>query len=165
MARVKLDFKGLPPAEKVIRAEQIVASLTDNKNYPTPNPPLADVTTAINGLRTATVEAQQARQLAQAKTAAQNDSEDALDRVMRQLAAYIENVSAGDEALIRSAGVSIRSAAAATPDAATAPTALSATEGDHDGEIDLHWNRVNRARSYIVERSADPPSDASWTHA
>ena len=163
MARIKLDFKGLSTADKVIRAEQIVASLTGNPNFPTPNPPLAAVTTAINGLRTAIVEAQTARQAAQAKTVAQNDSEDELDKVMRQIAAYIENVSGGDEKMILSAGVSVRSPSTATSDTLAAPTGLSATEGDHEGEIDLHWNSVKRARSYVVERSADPPGDTSWS--
>jgi Fibronectin type III domain len=163
MARVKLDFKGLAPADKVIRAEQIVTSLTGNPHFPTPNPPLTAVTSALNGLRAALVETQQARHQAFAKTVAQNESEDALDQVMRQLAAYIDNVSAGDETMIRSAGVSVRSATIATGDDFTAPTALSVSEGDHDGELDLHWNSVKRARSYIIERSADPPTDSSWS--
>jgi len=165
MARIKLDFKGLAPADKIIRAEQIVASLTGNPNFPTPNPPLAMVTNAINTLRTSIVDAQKARQESQAKTADQNRNEDTLDQIMRQLAAYIENVSGDDEAKIRSAGVSIRAAATPATDPLTAPSGLSATEGDHEGEIDLHWNSVKRARSYIVEHSADPPSDTSWSQS
>jgi hypothetical protein len=162
MAQIKLDFRKLAPAEKVTRAEQIVASLTGNPNFPTPNPPLTAITAGANTLRTSIVEAQQTRQLAQAKTVAQNDDEFALDQLMRQLAAYIENVSGGDEKIIRSAGVSVRSPSTVTTDTLAAPTALSATEGDHDGEIDLHWNSVKRARSYIIEHSADPPTDTSW---
>ena len=165
MARIKLDFKGLAPADKIIRAEQIVDSLTGNPNFPTPNPTLAAVTAAINTLQTSIVNAQKARQEAQAKTADQNRNEDTLDQIMRQLAAYIENVSADDEAKIRSAGVGIRSATPPATDPLTAPSGLSATEGDHEGEIDLHWNSVKRARSYIVEHSADPPNDTSWSQS
>jgi hypothetical protein len=163
MAQIKLNFKDLSPADKATRADQIVANLAGNAHFPTPNPPLATVTAAANALRTALVEARTARQESQAKTAAQNDREDDLDKIMRQLAAYIENVSAGDETMIKSAGVSVRSPTATSADGLAAPTALSATEGDHDGEIDLHWNSVKRARSYIVERSPDPPTDSSWT--
>lgn len=163
MARIKLDFRKLSPADKVVRATQIVASLTGNLNYPTPNPPLATVTAAIDTLQTSIVDTQKARQAAQAKTAAQHDNEEALDQIMRQLAAYIENVSDGDDAKIRSAGVSIRSAATPSSEILSAPTALSATEGDHEGEIDLSWNSVKRARSYVIQHSADPPTDTSWT--
>lgn len=163
MARIKLDFRDLSPADKVVRAEQIVASLTGNLNFPTPNPTLATVTTAIDALQTSIVDTQKARQAAQAKTAAQRDNEAALDQIMRQLAAYIENVSDGDEAKIRSAGVSIRSAATPSTDTVSAPANLSPTEGDHEAEIDLSWNRVKGARSYIIQHSADPPTDTSWT--
>lgn len=163
MTQIKLDFRGLAPADKIIRAEQIVASLTGNTNFPTPNPPLATVTASINTLRAAIVDAQKARQRAQSMTAKQHDDEATLDQIMRQLAAYIENVSGDDAAMIRSAGVSIRSAATSTTDTLAAPSGLSATEGDHEGEIDLHWNSVKRARSYVIQHSADPPTDTSWT--
>ncbi|HJQ26304.1 MAG TPA: fibronectin type III domain-containing protein [Blastocatellia bacterium] len=163
MAKVKPDFKRLPVADKVIRGQQIVGSLTGNEGFPTPNPPLAQITAAIDGLQTAITGAQVARQTARAKTAEQNDKEAALDQLMTQLAAYIESVSGGDETMIKTAGVGIRSAASASDDL-SAPTGLSATAGDHDGEVDLHWNRIARARSYVIERSADPPTDSSWAH-
>jgi Fibronectin type III domain len=163
MAKVKLDFRRLPVADKVIKGQQLVASLTGNASFPTPHPPLAQITAAIDGLQMAVTDAQVARQAARAKTAEQNDKEAALDKLMTQLAAYIESTSGGDETLIKAAGADVRSLAASS-EGLTAPTALAATEGDHNGEIDLHWNRVNRARSYVIERSADPPTDSSWTH-
>ena len=46
MAKGKLDFKRLPVADKVIRGQQIVGSLTGNEGFPTPNPPLAQITAA-----------------------------------------------------------------------------------------------------------------------
>lgn len=163
MAKVKLDFKRLPISDKIVRAQQIVRNLTGNPDFPTPNPPLAQVTAAIQLLETKAVSAQAARQAAQAATAEQNDAEAALDRVMDQVGGYIESVSSGDEAKIISAGVSVRSSTSA-PRELTAPSALAATEGDHDGEIQLHWDRVGAARSYVIERSPDPPTDASWVH-
>lgn len=49
MAKVKLDFKRLPIAEKIVRARQIIKNLTGNPDFPNPNPPLAQITT-ISGL-------------------------------------------------------------------------------------------------------------------
>lgn len=40
---------------------------------------------------------------------------------------------------------------------------VSATEGDHEREIDLSWDTVKGAKSYI-ERSPDPPTATSWMH-
>ena len=45
------------------------------------------------------------------------------------------------------------------------PQSLSATAGDHDGEIDLSWKAVPKARSYTIEASLDPATPTSWTHA
>lgn len=163
MARVKLDFKRLSVAEKIIRGRQLVDSLTNNPKFLQPNPPLAEVIAALDALQAAIQAAQLSRQVARAKTAEQHQAEDVVDRVLTQLLAYIESVSGGDEVLIKEAGADVRATTASAGDL-TAPTALSATAGDHDGEIDLHWNRVNHARSYIIERSADPMTDTSWTH-
>jgi len=41
---------------------------------------------------------------------------------------------------------------------------LSATAGDHEGEVDLAWDGVAGARSYVIEKSADPPTATSWGH-
>lgn len=49
--------------------------------------------------------------------------------------------------------------------AATAPTGLTASEGDHDGTLDLHNDRAKGARSYVYEMSLDPPTATSWKHA
>jgi hypothetical protein len=43
------------------------------------------------------------------------------------------------------------------------PTGLSATAGDHEGEIDLTWDTVKGAKSYVLERSPDPPTANSDT--
>jgi len=161
--KVKLDFRNLPLAEKVVRAQQLVASLTNNSHFPTPNPPLAQITGAIDSLQNTMVEAQTLRQAARAKTAEQNEQEAALNQIVSQLIGYIENVSAGDEKLILSAGVDVRTPSSSSGDL-SAPTGFSATAGDHDGEIDLHWNRVSHAKSYVIERSLDPPTDTSWAH-
>jgi hypothetical protein len=45
------------------------------------------------------------------------------------------------------------------------PPALAATAGDHDGEIDLSWDTVAGAKSYVIEKSPDPPTPTSWAHA
>ena len=39
---------------------------------------------------------------------------------------------------------------------------MAATAGDDEGGIELSWDAVRGARSYVVERSTDPQA-ASWT--
>jgi hypothetical protein len=165
MPRIKLNLRSLTIPEKIARSQQIVAALTDNPNFTAPHPPLAQVSAAINELETATNAAQAARQEAKARTAAQNAKEDALDKIMAQLVAHVESIAGDDQQLIMSAGLDVRAAAAPAPTTPPAPPALTATAGDHEGEIDLSWDTVRGARSYVVERSPDPPTESSWTHA
>lgn len=164
MAKIKLNLDRLSLAEKIAKARQIVKAITGNPNFPTPTPPLAALTTAINEAEAAAAEAQQARQTAKEKTSHQGQKEEALVKLVTQLAAYVESV-AGDEKTILSAGMDTREKAVAATDTTTEPHGLSASGGDHDGEIDLSWDKVSGAKSYVIEKSSDPPTTTSWTHA
>ena len=99
MSKIKLNFRDLSIPEKVARARQIATALTSNTDFPSPQPPLAQVTTAIDELETAYTQAQAARQEAKARTSAQNQKEETVDRAMSRLASYIESASGGDPIL------------------------------------------------------------------
>jgi Fibronectin type III domain len=164
MAKIKLNLRTLSTPEKIARARQIVTALTENSNFPAPNPPLAQVSTAIDKVEQLNDDVQAARAAAKAKTSELNQQEAALDRTLTQLAAYVESVGGDDEAKIISAGMETRAARSAAGDV-SAPHDLSASAGDHEGEVDLQWDKVNNARSYIVEQSPDPPTDSSWSNS
>ena len=163
MAKVKLNIRGLSTTNKVAKARQIIKALTDNADFTTPQPPLAAIGTAAHELETAHGDVQTARQTAVTKTSIMHEKEDALEAMLRQLAGYIESVAGDDESKILSAGISIRTTTP-TAQAPATPIALSATEGDHEGEIDLSWDTVKGAKSYVIERSPDPPTATSWVH-
>jgi hypothetical protein len=165
MPKVKLNFRRLSIPEKIARAHQVVAALTGNSNFPTPHPTLAELTAAAGALETASNTAQAARREAKRHTAAMGHKEDDLDQLMTQLGAYVESVAGDDEAMIMSAGLETRSAAAPDSSAPEAPETLTATTGNHEGEIELSWDTVRGARSYIVERTTDPQTAASWIQA
>lgn len=163
MARVKLNIRSLSTTDKVAKARQIIRALTGNADFATPHPPLAAITTAADELETAHGETQTARQNAVTMTSIMHEKETALEGLLRQLAGYIESVAGDDESKILSAGISVRTATPTTQ-APETPSAFSATEGDHEGEIDLSWDTVKGAKSYVIERSPDPPTATSWVH-
>ena len=165
MAKLKLNFSRLSLSEKLAKARQIVTALTGNTNFPTPSPALTAVTTAVNETEAAAADAQQARQTAKEKTSIQNQKEDALERLIVQLASYVESVAGDDEQLILSAGMDTRARSIAATESPAQPQGLAASAGDHDGEIDLSWDKLPGAKSYVIEKSNDPPTDKSWTHA
>jgi hypothetical protein len=165
MSRIKLGLASMSVMEKVARCRQIVAALTNNTHFPAPQPPLAEITAAINELEAAATATQAARQEAKARTAAQTMTEAALDQTMMKLVAFVESVAADDPALVTSVGLEMRDPSNVVTDTPNAPASLTATDGDFTGEIDLSWDTVRGARSYVVECSPDPPTDSSWTHS
>ena len=164
MAKIRLNLNSLTVPQKLAKAQQIVSSLTGNASFPTPAPGLANITSAINELDSAAAAVQTARQTAKEKTSAQNEKEATLDQLLTQLASYVESVAGSDEQKILSAGMDMRAPAVPTNAPPEQPQALTPTAGDHDGEIDLSWDTVSGAKSYIIEQSADPVTPTTWTH-
>jgi hypothetical protein len=139
--------------------------LTGNSNFPTPHPTLAEVAAGAEALEAAFNAAQAARLEARRRTAAQGIKEDELLHLVNQLGAHVESVAGGDESLILSAGLELRSDHTPDTSTPTAPETLTATTGNHEGEIELSWDAVRGARSYVVERSTDPQAANSWMQA
>jgi hypothetical protein len=163
MAKVKLNFRRLSVAEKIAKAQQIVTALTGNASFPNPNPPLATITTGTNSLSGAYATALAAKAALKAAVADQSAKEDALDQLISQIASYVESVAGMDETLINSAGMDAKAPPSA-PQMPDTPSSLESTVGDHDGQIDLSWDPVSGAKSYVIQQSADPPTTTSWAH-
>lgn len=164
MAQIKLNFSRLSISEKIARARQIVAAMTGNPNFTSPTPPLNLITNVADGLEEAAADVQAARQTAKVKTTVQNTKEDQLDKLVAQEIAYVTAVAGGSEEIIQSAGMDVR-ATRVTGNIPSQAQNLSATASDHDGAMDLSWDRVPGAASYTIEMSPDPPTATSWTHA
>lgn len=73
-------------------------------------------------------------------------------QTLRDLAAYVQNGSGGDEAKILSAGMSVRDAAA--PVTMMPVTGLESSPGEDSGEVDLTWNPVRGASTGEVTTNA-----------
>lgn len=163
MARIKLNLKNLTVTQKVAKGRQIVAAMTNNNNFPTPSPPLTDVTTALEDLEKAFALVQSAKSEVATRVVVQENAATKVDQILTQLGGYVESVAGKDDTLITSAGMDTKAARSASS-VPNVPQALKATAGDHDGEIDLSWKAVSNARSYTIESSVDPATASSWTH-
>jgi hypothetical protein len=165
MIKIKLNFRNMSVPEKIARAQQILTAMTGNTHFLHPSPDLSELSAAVIELEAAANAAQAARLEAKARTATLAQREEDLTRLMSQLVAHVESVAGDDEAIVYGAGFEPRGAAAPASGGPDAPASLTATAGDHDGEIELSWDAVRGARSYVVERSPDPPAESTWTHA
>lgn len=164
MARIRLNLRNLSVTEKIARGRQIVTAMTNNPSFASPNPPLSDVTTALDDLEKAFASVQAARSEVATRTTTQDNASATLDQKLTQLAGYVESVAGKDDSLITSAGMETKASRSA-PTVPTAPQGVSATAGEHEGEINLVWRPISNARSYVLEYSLDPATPNSWTHA
>jgi hypothetical protein len=161
MDKVKLNLRSLSPEELAGLANNIVTAMTGNANFPTPNPTLASVGGLIDALQIKIAAQTAAASAAKLATSERKTAEDALGDALRQLAAYVENASGGDQVKIESAGMQVRSGSGSIGELAQVSN-LSVSEGDDDGELDAQWDRVYGAKSYEVQTSADPNVAGSW---
>ena len=164
MARVRLNLRSLNVPAKIAKGRQIVTSMTENKNFPNPTPPLTEVTANLNDLEQAFSQVQSARAEVTTRTATQVNAEAKLDQTLTQLAGYVESVAGKDHTLITSVGMEIKASRSA-PTLPSVPQSVSAAAGEHDGEILLSWKPVVNAKSYLIESSTDPATATTWEHA
>jgi hypothetical protein len=137
--------------------------MTNNATFQTPNPPLTEVTAAIDELDKAQAAVQAAKSEVATRVLTQDGAETKVNQMLTQLSGYVESVAGTDDSLITSIGMETRSSRTA-PQAPTVPQGLSATAGDHEGEIKLSWKAISNARSYAIESSQDSATATSWTH-
>ena len=163
MGRVRLNLKNLTVTDKIAKARQIITAMTGHTSFPNPSPALTDVTTALDHLEEAFALVQSARSEVATRVSTQDTAEAKVDEVLTQLASYVESVAGKNESLITSAGMNTK-ASPSPSSVPSVPQSLSAAAGDHEGEINLYWKAVPKARSYTIEASLDPATSTSWTH-
>ena len=163
MPRVRLNLKNLTVTEKIAKGRQIVTAMTNNTSFPNPNPPLTEVTAALDELTQAFALVQAAKSEVTTRVVTQDNAGANVDQALTKLAAYVESIAGKDDTLITGAGMETKSSPS-PPTLPSVPQAPSASAGEHEGEINLVWKAVQNARSYTIEVSQDPATPASWTH-
>ena len=120
------------------------------------------MTTAVNDYETALNNEKAAYETAKSMTVIAHQKRVALELLTNQLANNIENLSGGDAGKIKSTGMDTKAKPVRTKAILSKPTALAATRGEKDGEIDLHWDAVRGASSYRIESCLDPLVSNKW---
>jgi hypothetical protein len=154
--KVLLDFIKLSVAEKIAFYRNIIAKLTDNPTYPTPEVPLTDAKAVVDALEAAFVAS---RDGSHSAISAMHDNEAAANAVFYKLAAYVEKVAEGDETKILSSGFH----ESRQPISRQKPQ-LSAADGANTGSVKLIAKAVDRAGAYIWQSAKEslPVEDSEW---
>jgi hypothetical protein len=162
MAKAKLGLQKLTPEGIVAQANTVITAMTGNPVFTTPNPTLAAVTTLKTTAATKIAAYNTSLAASSTALADRDTAVQALASALTQLAAYVENISAGDRVKIESAGLAVRGTPApvgSMPQVAN----LVATASDFEGALDVGWDPVYGAGSYEVHTSADPVTGSSWS--
>jgi len=159
-----LNIEGFTPSEVVSKGQSIHDSMDGNANFTTPNPALAGVQTHIDTANDKIAAADTKVAAAREAVAARRAAVEGLIVLLRQLAAYVENQSAGDEDKILSAGFSVRAVNnGSTPNASEAIiTILSLTATINPGELRLRIKPFSHALYYEAFTSMTPENAESW---
>jgi hypothetical protein len=161
MATVKLNLARMSILDKVALARTVIDKMTDNPDFPTPDPTLiklgADADTAEEAATAAAV----ARSASQQATSELYAAEAVLDQTITGTGAYVQKASAGVPAKILGSGLKVRNERTSIT-SMPAVENLSVTGGDHDGEIDGQFDPVKGARSYEIQSCNDPMTSAGW---
>ena len=154
MSKTKLNLREKSDSDLLNYARQHIAAMTGNANFATPSPTAAVFLTTTDAYETALLDSNAAQQSARQKTTIKDTARTTLEASLSQRGGYVDSASGGDEQKILSSGLGVRGKAEAIG-AMPAPIDFLATQGDHEGEIDLTWSRVRGAKSYMVQQSAN----------
>lgn len=160
-AKIKTGLGSLTPVQLVTKAELIISNVDGNANFPTPDPTIAEVQAAV---ATCDEWIQKAAFRDQRAIARRTQAADALNEILRQMAAYVSFVAKGDGDIIRSSGFQTRKRAEPVGPISQ-PENLKAVRSDVNGEINLDWKAVANSRTYQVEMTTSDPAlaTASWS--
>lgn len=166
MAKVKLELRD--KNDGVLRefAEAHKAAMVGNTNFPTPNPTPAAFDATLLAY-TGKMDEIMAAEIALTTLRTQKDDlRVSLETALNTRGSYVEATSGGDEAKILSSGFAVQ-VPRSTTTSLDALINVAASLGDDEGEIDLTWNAVPKAKSYIVEmrEHSDTAAPGSWQFA
>ena len=157
MARVKQGFSRLTVPAQIERGRLIVTKLTGNAAFPTPNPTLVTLTTAIDALETAYNDS---RGRDHVKVELMRFRRAEMLGLFVSEGGYVQTTSAGDAELILSTGFDVVNRGPKPPVGKILN--LRVAQGSVGGTLKLEWNKDDSALVYIIQICPDPFSEANF---
>lgn len=105
MSKTIYNFKNFSDTQLDTEAENVFTKMSGNASFPTPTPKLTVLENHLGEYRSALAEAALGDRH---RVEVKNQKREQLEHTLRSLALYVEQVAAGDKAIILSAGFGIR---------------------------------------------------------
>lgn len=134
-------------------------SVTNNPNFPNPDPPLVTVQAALTAYDNALIAA---GGLDRTKVALKNEARAALEVLAARLGMYVMNVGLGNVAVLTSSGFTVIKET--EPIYITNPGSVNIANGITSGELKVSVKTVKGAKSYVFQLSSEAPvENTEWT--
>ena len=156
-AKIVINFTTLSDGNLESKALSIIDAMTDNPNFPNPDPSLAEVNTAVTEYSSALAGA---RSKDKVQVELKNIKRAALITVLKNLAAYVNYTSKGDRSIMASSGFDV-SKDAKSAIVMSAPKNFKIVSGENSGQAFLKVSGVKGIKTYAHQYTPDPLTDAS----
>jgi hypothetical protein len=161
---VKLELDGKSDTELKQYSQDHMDKVAKSTAFPTLTAGATKYKAVHDGFSTALGNSDAAQKTAQEMTKIKDAAREALEVALTQDAHTVEATPGVTEDMVLNVGFAVKGAAVGISSLGKAVN-LSLSTGDNKGEVDAHWNRVPGAKSYEVQWSPDPFTDASWKNA
>lgn len=156
--KINLSFIGYSDSDFLTKGALILTSMTDNPNFPTPTPAIAEVSTAVGNYNEAL---NAAAGLGRVNVALKNKARKDLEAVLKQLGLYVMSVANGDAAMLTGSGFTLSKMP--EPRHITNPGNVTLRNGVTSGELVNAVPTVPGARVYYHEfTDAAPTPETVW---
>ena len=162
-AKAATNLKGKTVPELLETTDKVKTSLDGNASFSIDAAKITELETKRTTLGTKQTEAGMARDASEQKTAERDAARKDLEDTLTELANTVNSKST-DEAVLQTSGFDVYIPGEKDPVELVQVQNLSATEGDDEGEIDLHWDRASGATAYGIQQSLDPNNPTNWTN-
>lgn len=162
--RIRRDIKRQPIPARTARAAEIARMAVDNPlatdtAYAAALATMATRTTALEAAIAASTDADN---IAKEKTRLMNEAAENWNLSFDDVADRGQTITGGDSAKIISLGMDPYETGDAPSSEMTQVLNVAASTGDFEGTIDLQWDRVKGARTYVIQMTTTPTDAASW---
>jgi hypothetical protein len=160
MQKLNRGFSQLRDTELDNKTQTIITALTGNAAFPTPNPTLVAITTALTDFQNAL--AMPGR--TDARNAAVATTRVKLETLLQQLAANLELTPNVTDAQLATTGFDLPKVRTKTDAPVEAPGNVRLKSTGTSGQVQVLCDSVERAKAYEVQFTLDPNA-SSWTDA
>lgn len=157
--KIRTDFSRYSDSNLDVKAKTIIAAMTGNPNFPSPVPPLAEVSAASADYSAALVAAKNG---GKTEVAVKDQKRAALESLLITLAAYVTMVAKNDRAIMISSGFDLVKEREPLPPLEK-PEIIKVVDGTNAGELQVIISPVTGATNYMYQYTLDPLSaQSNW---